>query len=168
MARAGVKILDNGDAFPNLILKTIDGSTLETEKHLMGSWNAVLFYRGYWCPFCKSQLTSFQSGLQKLNAEGIGVLAASVDSLELSLETRRATRATFPIAYGVPVMETAEAIGAFYDAKPDDLAPYIQATGFVVAPDGRIVVSVYSSGAIGRLNWQDVIPLVQYIKAQSK
>lgn len=36
-------------------------------------------------------------------------------------------------------------------------------------PEGKILVSVYSSGAIGRLNWQDVVPLVQYvIGAQAK
>ncbi len=168
MARAGTTILDSGDSFPNLILKTIDGGTIETGKHLKGSWNVVLFYRGYWCPFCKTQLTSFQSGLQKVKAEGIGMLAASVDSLEKSLETQKATGATFPIAYGLPVKETAEAIGAFYDAAPEHTAPYIQSTGFVVAPDGRIVVSVYSSSAIGRLSWQDVIPLVQYVKSHSK
>jgi hypothetical protein len=31
-------------------------------------------------------------------------------------------------------------------------------------PDGRVVVSVYSSGAIGRLVPQDVIGLVRYLR----
>lgn len=170
MAKTATKVLDSGDSFPNLTFKTIDGQTIQTENHLKGSWNVVLFYRGFWCPFCKAQLKSFQSGLEKLKAEGINVLAVSVDSLEKSQETQKETGATFPIAYGIPAKETAEAIGAFYDAAPAHVpAPYIHSTGFVVNPEGRILVSVYSSGAIGRLNWQDIVPLVQYVKgAQAK
>ncbi len=168
MARLG-KMLDSGDVFPNLHFKTTDGGEIQTEKRLKGSWNVVLFYRGSWCPFCKMQLKSFQSGLEKLSAEGIGVLAVSVDSLEDSKKTQSETGATFPIAYGAPVKETAEAIGAFYDAAPAHTAPYIHSTGFVVNPEGKVVVSVYSSGAIGRLAWQDVLALVTYIKgAQAK
>ena len=95
MARIGNKILDSGDAFPDLTFKTIDGKKIETASYLKGSWNVVLFYRGHWCPFCVTQLKSFQGGLSKLTAEGIGVLAISVDSLEKSKETQNNTGATF-------------------------------------------------------------------------
>ena len=37
---------------------------------------------------------------------------------------------------------------------------YLQSTGFVFDPTGKVVVSVYSSGAIGRLVPEDVIGLV--------
>jgi len=168
MARSGNKIIDTGDKFPSLKLKTLDGSEIETPEGLKNPWNVILFYRGYWCPFCKAQLKSFQNGLDKLTAEGIGVLAVSVDPLDRAKETRKETGATFPIAYGVPVKETAEAIGAFYDAAPAHTAPYLHSTGFVLGPDGKVVVSVYSSGAIGRLAWQDVLALVQYIKSLKK
>src|SRR5277367_6799881 len=168
MAKIGTKILDSGDSFPNLKLKLTDGTEIQTKGGLKQPWNVVLFYRGSWCPFCVTQLKSFQSGLEKLTAEGIGVLAASVDSLDKAKEIQKSTGATFPIAYGLPVKETAETIGAFFDAAPAHTAPYIQSTGFVLAPDGKIVVSVYSSSAIGRLAWQDVLGLVQYIKSISK
>jgi peroxiredoxin len=101
-----------------------------------------------------------------LSAEGIGVLGVSVDPLDQAKETRKETGALFPIAYGVPVKETAEAIGAFYDAAPTHTAPYLHSTGFVLGPDGKVVVSVYSSSAIGRLAWKDVLALVQYIKSE--
>ena len=164
MARAGSTILDAGDLFPRLTFKLTDGSELVAPTGLRQPWNVVLFNRGHWCPFCIAQLKSFQGGLDKLMAEGIGVLSASVDSIEKAKETQASTGATFPIAYGLPVKETAAAIGAFYDPAPAHTGPYIQSTGFVLAPDGRIIVSVYSSGAIGRLVWQDVLGLVQYVK----
>jgi peroxiredoxin len=168
MARAGSTILDAGDLFPKLTFKLTDGSEIEAPAGLRHSWNVVLFNRGHWCPFCIAQLKSFQSGLGKLTAEGIGVLSASVDNLEKAKETQESTGATFPIAYGLQVAETAATIGAFYDPSPAHTAPYIQSTGFVLAPDGKIVVSVYSSGAIGRLVWQDVLGLVQYVKSATK
>jgi peroxiredoxin len=125
MARAGKNILDSGEQFPRLKLKMLDGSVIETTTGLTNPWNVILFYRGYWCPFCKNQLTSFQKGLEKLSAEGIGVLAVSVDPLDKAKETQQETGAAFPIAYGVPVRETAESIGAFYDAAPAHTAPYL-------------------------------------------
>ncbi len=127
----------------------------------------VLFNRGHWCPYCVAQLKSFESGLEKLTAEGIGVISASADRIEHARETQKRTGATFPIAYGLPAFETAEILGAFYDPAPSQTAPYIQSTGFLLAPGGRVVASVYSSGAIGRLVWQDVIGLVRYIKEHS-
>jgi hypothetical protein len=41
---------------------------------------------------------------------------------------------------------------------------YLHSTGFVLDPAGDVVVSVYSSGAIGRLLPEDVIGLVRYLR----
>jgi len=43
---------------------------------------------------------------------------------------------------------------------------HLQSTGFVLDPDGNVVVSVYSSGAIGRLVPNDVAGLVTYVKSR--
>ncbi len=165
MARFDTKLLDAGDLFSDLKLTLIGGEEIQTTKPTAHDWNVILFYRGSWCPFCVAQLKSFQNGLDKIEAEGIGVVAASVDSLEKAAQTQAQTGAKFSIAYGLPVEETAEAIGAFYDENPLHTAPYIQATGFVINPNGKVILSVYSSGAIGRLGWQDVLALVKYLKA---
>ena len=123
-----------------------------------------MFNRGHWCPYCVAQLKSFQGGLGQLAAEGIGVIAASADDIDHARETKARTGATFPIGSGLPVIETADTIGAFYDPAPSWTSPYIQSTGFLLGPDGRVAMSVYSSGAIGRLVWQDVLGLVRYLK----
>ena len=54
----------------------------------------------------------------------------------------------------------AEATGAFVNPDP----PYLQSTGFVLGPDGRVLLSVYSSGAIGRLVPDDVVRLLRYLR----
>jgi hypothetical protein len=40
----------------------------------------------------------------------------------------------------------------------------LQSTGFVLDPAARVVVSVYSSGAIGRLVPEDVIGMIRYLR----
>jgi hypothetical protein len=41
---------------------------------------------------------------------------------------------------------------------------YLQSTGFVLNLEDKVVVSVYSSGAIGRLVPDDVAGLVRYLR----
>jgi hypothetical protein len=53
--------------------------------------------------------------------------------------------------------------GAFVNPGP----AYLQSTGFVLDPAGNVVVSVYSSGAIGRLVPDDVTGLVGYLREHS-
>jgi hypothetical protein len=46
--------------------------------------------------------------------------------------------------------------------NPDPV--HLQSTGLVLGPAGKVVVSVYSSGAIGRLVPDDVAGLVRYVR----
>jgi thiol-disulfide isomerase/thioredoxin len=44
---------------------------------------------------------------------------------------------------------------------------FLQSTGFVLNPDAQVVVSVYSSGAIGRLVPDDAVGLIRYLRAHA-
>ncbi len=37
----------------------------------------------------------------------------------------------------------------------------------MLGPGGTVLLAVYSSGAIGRLVWQDVLGFVKYLQSQS-
>jgi hypothetical protein len=67
---------------------------------------------------------------------------------------------TFPLGHSADARAIAELTGAFVNEDP----PYLQSTGFVLDPQGTVIVSVYSSGAIGRLVPQDVTGLVRYVR----
>jgi hypothetical protein len=69
---------------------------------------------------------------------------------------------TFPVGHSADAAAIHEATGAFVNADP----VHLQSTGFVLDPDGNVVVSVYSSGAIGRLVPDDVAGLVSYITSK--
>ena len=64
---------------------------------------------------------------------------------------------TFPVGHGARAPAVAAVTGAFLNQDP----LYLQSTGFVLDPKSRVVVSVYSSGAIGRLVPEDVLGLVR-------
>jgi hypothetical protein len=44
---------------------------------------------------------------------------------------------------------------------------YVQSTGFVLDLDGRVIVSVYSSGAIGRPVPDDLVGLIRFLRANT-
>jgi peroxiredoxin len=66
----------------------------------------------------------------------------------------------FPIGHSADARHVAAVTGAFVNHDP----AYLQSTGFILDPASRIIVSVYSSGAIGRLLPDDVIGLVRYLR----
>jgi peroxiredoxin len=107
-------------------------------------------------------LAAFEKARPRLDDEHITVVAASTDPRDKAAETVKEHTLTFPVAFGLPLKETAATFGAFYDERRNVL----HATGFVVRPDRTIAVAQYSSGPIGRLVWQDVLGLVQFYKKQ--
>jgi hypothetical protein len=52
-------------------------------------------------------------------------------------------------------------------ACTSDSPRYLQATGFLLAPEGKILNAVYSSGPLARLVAEDVIGMVAYLKSKA-
>ena len=153
--------LNNGDTFPVLILDTVKDGGLSVPHHLAGSYGVVLLYRGAWCPYCNAQLGGFARARTTLDALGLKVMAMSVDSNADAAALVDKYRLNFPVGYSVDAEKVAAATGAYVNDSPR----YLQSTGFVLDPDGKVITAVYSSGAIGRLVAEDVIGLVRYVKS---
>lgn len=160
-------LLDSGDRFPELKLTLTDGGRLVLPSDLQRPYNVVLVNRGAWCPFCLGQLRAFQSGLGKLADEDIGVVALSADPRAQARAFVAEHRLEFPVACEAPVDSVAEALGVYYDPSPPDRPPHLHSAGFVLGPRGTVLLAVYSSGAIGRLVWQDVLGYVRYVRSHS-
>lgn len=155
--------LSNDEHFPTITASRVGGGEMSIPRDLEGRWAVLLFYRGHWCPYCRQQLLDFQRAREQLNELGAEVVALSVDSLEQAQQTVERHKLGFPVLYGLDAHEVAETIGAFINEDPR----YLQATGFVLRPDGTVAVAVYSSGAIGRLVAADTINFLKYLqKAQ--
>ena len=48
MPRMTDKILDSGEAFPNIEIDQVGGGKISLPGDLAGSWGGVLLYRGHW------------------------------------------------------------------------------------------------------------------------
>lgn len=120
----------------------------------------MLFYRGAWCPYCNAQPHDFQRAGRRLAETGIKVAARSVDDEATTAELIAKHGLTFPVGHSAEAADVSAATGAFVNPGP----VYLQSTGFVLDPAGNVVVSVYSSGAIGRLVPEDVVGLVRYLR----
>ena len=150
--------LYHGDRFPALTVALSGGSALHLPGDLAGHFSVILFYRGSWCPYCNAQLRAFQRSLDRLTDMDVSVVALSVDDQATTENLIAKHSLQFPVGHSADARAIAHATGAFINDEPT----YLQSTGFVLDRVGRVVVSVYSSGTIGRLVPDDVVGLIRY------
>ena len=153
-------LLRPGDPFPALTVALAEGRALRLPDALAGHYGVVLFYRGSWCPYCNAQLRAFQRSLDRFADMNTLVLGLSVDDEATTRDLIARHGLQFPVGHSADARAIAAATGAFVNDDP----VYLQSTGFVLDPGGQVVVSVYSSGAIGRLVPEDVIGLIRYLR----
>jgi peroxiredoxin len=157
-------LLRPGDQFPALTVARAGGGSLHLPDDLVGHFGVILLYRGSWCPYCNAQLSAFQHSLDRLADIGAQVAALSVDDETTTQDLIARHRLRFPVGHSADAHAIAATTGAFINDDP----VYLQSTGFVLDPDGTVVVSVYSSGAIGRLVPGDVIGLIHYLRQHTE
>lgn len=157
-------LLKPGDAFPVITVRAAGGDNITLPDDLAGSYGVVLFYRGSWCPYCNAQLRAFQRAHDPLTRVGAHVVAVSVDDEATTLALIAKHRITFPVGHSASASALSEVSGAFVDPRRG----FLQSTGFILSPEGAVVVSVYSSGAIGRLVPDDVIGTIRYVREHAE
>jgi peroxiredoxin len=155
-----MSLLEPGDKFPALSVQTTGGDALQLPDALAGHYGVVLFYRGSWCPYCNAQLRAFERAHDALAEVDASVVALSVDDAATTRALVEKNRLRFPVGHSADAPAISAATGAFVDGQRG----HLESTGFVLDPTGGVVVSVYSSGAIGRLVPEDVIGLIRYLR----
>jgi len=154
-------LLRPGDEFPALAVSLAGDTRLQLPDAFGDHFGVVLFYRGAWCPYCNAQLSAFQQAQERLAEVDAQVVALSVDDEPTTADLIAKHGLRFAVGHSADAHALAAATGAFINDDP----VFVQSTGFVLDPEGRVVVSVYSSGAIGRLVPGDVIGLIRYLRA---
>ena len=105
-------------------------------------------------------MADFQSRLADLEKEGAAVVAASVDNEADTRQLIEKLHVNFPVAYGIDGMQVCLTTGAYWEVRRS----IVQATGFLLRPDGTIVTAVYSSAQIGRFIASDVLRVIDFQK----
>lgn len=157
-------MLQNNDVFPSLSFARAGGGEIHLPDDLAGEFGVILFHRGSWCPYCNAQLAAFARAAEAFADEGIKVVSLSADDREQSEALIEKHDLRFPIGYGADARRVSAATGAFVNDNPLSL----QATGFVLDPESRVVTAVYSTRAIGRLMPDDVLNFVRHLKSSAR
>jgi peroxiredoxin len=102
------------------------------------------------------QLRSFTARNDLLRAEGIHTVSLSADSRATARQTVTDLGIPFPVGCEADVSQVAEDLECYTDPE----VTFLQSTGFVLDPDGTILLALYSSGPIGRLGPADILGFV--------
>jgi peroxiredoxin len=103
---------------------------------------------------------SFSRAADKFVAEGIKVVAVSVDDREKTEALVEKYKLSFPVAYGADARAVSAVTGAFVNDDP----VYLQATGFVLNPEGRrffVVLVRHVRASLGAHRANFAAPVVQ-------
>lgn len=92
---------------------------------------------------------------------GASIYAASVDAEEKAAEVTKDL--SFPVGYEL-TRNDADSIDAWWE----DRRGIFHATEFLLAQDGTVLSSTYSSGPIGRMDASDVVKMIKFREAQAK
>ena len=133
-------LLHPGDTFPQLTLNIPGSQAIQVPGWFGGEFGVVLFNRGAWCPYCTAQLSAFQRA-------GDSLAQAASGWRRSGSTTRRPPRSSPPgtASPSRSAQRHARAVvrltGAFVNEDP----LYLQSTGFVLDPQGKVIVSVYQA-----------------------
>lgn len=156
-------LLHPGATFPTFDVKLVGNDSLSLPEALAGGFGVVLFNRGSWCPYCNAQLRGFQRVASDLKDLGATVVSLCVDDEETATEMVDKHKLTFPVGHSADAHQLAELTGAFVNPEP----VFLQATGFLLDPEGTVLLSAYSSGAIGRITGEDTVGMLKHVKEQA-
>ena len=120
----------------------------------------LVFYRGYWCPYCNKELLRLEDSLQLIVNKGAQLIAITPEKQEGVAKTIEKTKATYPIitdeemkimkAYDVTYQVDDKTVGRYKMASIDLAANNGQKPGAVYLP----VPAVYIINKDGEISYR--------------
>jgi peroxiredoxin len=102
----------------------------------------LVFYRGYWCPYCNKELERLQDSLQLITDRGAQLVAVTLEKQEGIAKTVEKTKASFPILTD-DEMKIMKAYDVVYQVDEKTIARYKMASIDLAANNGQKPDAVY-------------------------
>jgi peroxiredoxin len=92
---------------PDFKAKDQNGKDIKLKDLLKQGKVVLVFYRGYWCPYCNKELSRLQDSLQLIKDKGATLIAVSPEKPENISKTIEKTKADYSIIYdeGMKIMK---------------------------------------------------------------
>jgi peroxiredoxin len=102
----------------------------------------IIFYRGYWCPYCNKELQKLEDSLQLIKEKGAQLIAITPEKQEGITKTVERTKATYPIItdYELKIMK---AYDVAYQVDTKTIDRYKMASIDLAANNGQKPEAVY-------------------------
>lgn len=112
-----------GSKAPDFKAKDQDGNEVRLKDLLKKGKVVLVFYRGYWCPYCNRELSRLQDSLAQIQEKGATVVAVSPEKPENVKQTVEKTKAGYPVLYdeGMKIMKGYD---VEYEVEENTLARY--------------------------------------------
>ena len=88
-ADSSANALKVGDPMPAFVLPNAEGHLVSSDELLARSALVVSFFRGDWCPFCRTMLQTYEAALPTIVAAGGQLVAISPDTSSLPAATKQ-------------------------------------------------------------------------------
>lgn len=96
-----------GSKAPDFKAKDQNGNEVRLKDLVKKGKVVLVFYRGYWCPYCNRELSRLQDSLNLIQEKDATVIAVSPEKPENIKQTVEKTKATFSVLYdeGMKIMK---------------------------------------------------------------
>ena len=152
--------LSTGDRFPEVQLNLAGGGCIQLPLDLKSPFTILLFFRGFWWPYCIRLLAGYEERRDAFSEKGATIIAAVADDEQNSLKV--AEPLGFAVAYGIK-REHAELLGSWWD----DQMNFIQPSEFILSKNGEVVASAYSNSPVGRMDPSETLAYITYKNSQN-
>jgi peroxiredoxin len=157
-------VLKPGDPMPDFVLPTAGGELVSSAELLAAGPLVAMFFRGDWCPFCKTTLTTYNDIVLDIESLGGRLIAITPDIGEHAVSAATGLALRFPVLcdvdsavamqFGV-VYRLPETLREFYrnggidlDARHGEESGLLPMPGLFVADGTGIIRFAYVSGDV--------------------
>jgi len=102
----------------------------------------IIFYRGYWCPYCNKELQKLEDSLQLIKEKGAQLIAITPEKQEGITKTVERTKATYPIIND-DELKIMKAYDVAYQVDTKTIDRYKMASIDLAANNGQKPEAVY-------------------------
>lgn len=162
-------------AAPSLdIMLASSGDTFSLGAEVPENFTLVLFYRGFHCPICRTQLKDLEAKLPEFEKRGVSVVAVSSDTQERAEKTKLDWQLpNLRIGYGLG-LKTARAWGLYASAGRgttsigvEEPARFSEPGLYLIRPDGTVYFASVQSMPFARPHFADVLGAIDFVVAKS-
>ncbi|WP_202328996.1 peroxiredoxin-like family protein [Mesorhizobium sp. L-8-3] len=155
---------------PELQVPIVGGRTYDIRKETPAAFSLVLFYRGFHCPVCRTQLKDLDAKIGEFESRGVSVVAISTDVEERAVMTSLDWQLPhLRIGYGLS-LATAREWGLYISRSRGKTSLGIEEPDlfsepalYLVRPDGTLYFGSVQTMPFARPHFSDILGAIDYV-----